>query len=110
MLCIGFVCFLVGALIFGIEFVCFCGTYVGHWVCLFVFVGLMLGIGFVCFFGRGTYVGHWVCLFVFCEFIYIPRKSSFFCKTRISPLRLGNTEEASGHMRKPGLNLGLVGA
>ena len=28
-----------------------CGTYVGHWVCLFVclfFVGIMLGIGFVC--------------------------------------------------------------
>ena len=40
----------------------FCGTYVGHWVCLF-FVGLMSGIGFVsvvC----GNYVGHWVCLFL----------------------------------------------
>ena len=49
---------------FGIAFVCFfCGTYVGHWVCLFVgwvtyvwhcvclfLVGLMLGIAFVCFF------------------------------------------------------------
>ena len=65
--------------------VCFCGTYVGHWVCMFVFVGLMFGNG--CYLEQGqlincfwniwdlclalhlsvfceTYVGHWVCLFV----------------------------------------------
>ena len=59
----------------------FCGTYVGHWVCLFVcfFVENLMGIGFVCLsvslLGElclalrvsvicGTYVGHWVYLFV----------------------------------------------
>ena len=37
MLCTGFVCFLVGGLMFGIAFfLFFCGTYVGHWVCLFL--------------------------------------------------------------------------
>ena len=46
MLCIGFVCFLVGAPMFGIAFVCFCETYVGHWVCLFL--------------GWGTYVWKWL--------------------------------------------------
>ena len=61
MLGIGFVCFFVGELMFGIAFVCF-------W-------GLMLDTGFVCWLGDlcwaldlsvfcGTYVGHWVCLFV----------------------------------------------
>ena len=38
------------------------------------------------------------------------RKIQFFCKTRIGDLGLGNTEEASGRLRKPGLNLGLVKA
>ena len=35
---------------------------------------------------------------------------SYLCKTRNGHLGLGNTEEASGRLRKPGLNQGLVGA
>ena len=84
---IGLVCFFVGELMFGTAFVCFlwdlcwalglsvfCGTYVGHWVCLFLcwrtyvghwvclyFVGLMLGIGFVCLLVVQTYVWQCVC-------------------------------------------------
>ena len=46
----------------GIVFVCFCVSYVGNWVCLFVCWGIMLGIAFVCF--CVSYVGNWVCLFV----------------------------------------------
>ena len=64
---IGFVCLLVGRLMFGIGCVClsgFCGNYVGHWVSLFVcWLGdlcLALRLSVVC----GNYVGHWVCLFV----------------------------------------------
>ena len=85
MLGIGFVCLLVGGLLFGIGFVRYfwelCWS-LGLSVCLF-FVGIMLGIGFVCLFVClfvcwlgdlclalrlsvicGNYVGHWVCLFV----------------------------------------------
>ena len=49
MLGIGFVCRL-GELSLALHLSVFCGTYVGHWVCLFV--------------GWGNYVGHCVCLFV----------------------------------------------
>ena len=63
MLCIGFVCFLVGE--------------------------LMLAIGFVCLF----FVN-----------LYIYPENPIFCKTRIGHLGLGKTEEASGCLRKLGLN------
>ena len=50
MLGIGFVCLLVGGLMFGIGFVCYFWELclaLGLSVCL-LFVGIMLGIGFVC--------------------------------------------------------------
>ena len=37
-----------GDLCLALRLSVFCGTYVGHWVCLF-FMGIMLGIGFVCY-------------------------------------------------------------
>ena len=40
----------LGDLCLALCFSVICGTYVWHWVCLFV--------------GWVTYVGHWVCLFV----------------------------------------------
>ena len=40
--------------------------------------------------------------------MYIYPKIQLFCKARISHRGLGNTEEASGRLRKPGLNRGLV--
>ena len=76
MLGIAFVCFFVGGLMFGIAFfcylwdlcwalglsVCFCGNYVGHWVCLFVcWLGdtcLALRLSVIC----ETYVWHRVCV------------------------------------------------
>ena len=61
---------------------------------VFLVEGLMLAIGFVCFFVN----------------LYIYPENLVFCKTRIGHLGLGNTEEASGHLRKLGLNQGLAWA
>ena len=63
MLGIGFVCFFVGGLMFGIAFVSYLWELrwaLGLSVCWLVDLCLALHLSVIC----GTYVGHWVCLFV----------------------------------------------
>ena len=63
MLGIGFVCLLVGSIIFGTALSVICGTYVWPLGLSVFWLGdlcLALHLSVIC----GTYIGHWVCLLV----------------------------------------------